>query len=172
MSDLERALALVLGIEGEFSDRDRAADPGGRTNHGITQTTYDAWRRKKGLPPADVKNITIGEVQTIYGEEYWRPAGCDRLPWPINLLVFDFAVNSGVGRAVRALQTALKVTPDGIVGPVTTAMAAEKVRDKEWLGLFLADRINFMMVLSNWHDNRRGWPKRLFLLSFEVGKAL
>lgn len=172
MSDLERALALVLGVEGAFSDRDRSADPGGRTNHGVTQATYNAWRRKKGLPSADVHDITIGEVQTIYWEEYWQPAGCDRLPWPVNLLVFDFAVNSGTVRAIHALQTALKVTADGIVGPVTTAIATEKARNKEWLGLFLADRLNFMLSLGNWGDNRRGWPKRLFLLAFEAGKVL
>lgn len=164
MSDLERALALVLGIEGGLSDRDPHADPGGKTVWGISERSHPAaWRNG---PP------TKAEAIEIYRRDYWAAAGCDRLPWPINLLVFDFAVNSGVSRAVRALQTALKVIPDGIVGPVTTAIAAKKARDREWIGLFLADRAIFMSALSNWEANKRGWLKRLNWLAFEAGKVL
>lgn len=38
----EPALAFVLRWEGGFVDN--PADPGGRTNKGITQKVYDAWR--------------------------------------------------------------------------------------------------------------------------------
>lgn len=171
VTDLDRALPIVLGIEGGFSDRDRAADPGGRTNFGITQGTYSAWLRKRDRQDADVAGITLTEATDIYRHEYWNVAGCDRLPWPISLLVFDYAVNSGTTRAVRELQRALKVAQDGVVGPVTVAMAEEKARDREWLGLFLADRALFMAGLSNWGQNKRGWLKRLNWLAFEVGKT-
>ena len=172
MSDFDRTLSVVLGVEGELADRGPEADPGGLTNYGVTQGTYDAWRARKGLPEASVRDISGSEVRSIYEEVYWRPSGGPLLPWPINLLVFDYAVNSGVSRAVRALQLALRVPNDGIVGPKTAAAAAERVRDKEWLGLFLADRVLYMSILSNWPQNKRGWLKRLNWLAFEIGKAL
>ena len=38
----ERALTFVLRWEGGYVDH--PADPGGATNYGVTQRTYDAWR--------------------------------------------------------------------------------------------------------------------------------
>jgi len=42
-SAFETALPFVLRWEGGFVDH--PADPGGRTNRGVTQRTYDAWRQ-------------------------------------------------------------------------------------------------------------------------------
>lgn len=160
MSDLERALPIVLGIEGGLSDRDPHADPGGRTMWGIAERSHpEAWRN--GPPSKD-------EAIAIYRRQYWNAAGCDKFPWPVNLFVFDFAVNSGVGKAVRELQRACGLTQDGMVGPLTIAGAQAMAKSKEKLALFLADRALFMSVLSNWQQNKRGWLKRLFLIAMEA----
>ncbi|MFT3800293.1 MAG: glycosyl hydrolase 108 family protein [Burkholderiaceae bacterium] len=114
---LENALKFVLRWEGGFVDR--PDDPGGRTNKGITQKVYDGWRARQGQPARDVKLIEDDEVGTIYQVEYWLPPRCDLLMSPLELVQFDTAVNMGVGRAVRFLQTALACPTDGDFGPGT-----------------------------------------------------
>ena len=61
---LSSALPFVLRWEGGFVDH--PADPGGRTNKGVTQKVYNASRARLGLAPQDVKNITDAEVHAIY----------------------------------------------------------------------------------------------------------
>ena len=58
----------------------RPRDPGGRTNRGVTQRTYDAWRAARGQPHADVYAIAETEVEAIYRGAYWDRAGCGALP--------------------------------------------------------------------------------------------
>lgn len=89
---------------------------------GITQSVYDSWRKSKGLPAQDVRNITIQEVQTIYKEKYWTPLRCDELPKPLDLVVFDSGVNCGIGRAAKWLNTALNLSPSSKVTDRTVTM--------------------------------------------------
>jgi len=78
-------------------------DPG-RTLKGVTQTTYNAWRKGKGLPTADVcTSLTEQEAETIYYERYWLTSGADKLPKAVAITVFDFAVNAGTGQSNKAL---------------------------------------------------------------------
>jgi hypothetical protein len=99
MSGFDEALAVVLRFEGGYSDD--PDDPGGATMRGITQRTYDAWRRRQGFPVRPVRTISDAEVRAIYREEYWQPAGCDTAPWPLALVLFDAAVQHGVRRALQ-----------------------------------------------------------------------
>lgn len=76
-----------------------------RTLKGITQGTYNAWRRSKGLSAADVcTSLTDAEAEQIYYERYWLASGADKLPMPVAMTHFDFAVNAGVGAANVALR--------------------------------------------------------------------
>ena len=95
----EAALPFVLRWEGGFVDHPN--DPGGRTNKGVTQKVYDAWRRRQGLPQRDVKMIEHNEVLAIYEGGYWIPPRCDLLERQLDLVQFDTAVNMGIGRAVK-----------------------------------------------------------------------
>jgi lysozyme family protein len=97
----ESALALTLQFEGGFVDR--ADDPGGRTQRGITQRTYDAWLAKQKRPPADVKGIPDTDVADIYRVEYWNRARCDSLKEPLATFHFDAAVNHGPNQAIGFL---------------------------------------------------------------------
>lgn len=116
-------LPVTLRYEGGFVDD--PADRGGRTNQGITTRTYAAWRARRGLPPQDVSRLTPTERDAIYREGYWAPIGGDRLPRPLDLVLFDSAVIAGPGRAIEWLQRALGVTPDRHLGPETyRALAA------------------------------------------------
>jgi len=97
-------------------------NPGGATNRGITQATYDQYRAKQGVPPRPVSAITEAEVTAIYQSQYWNACRCadiEPLDVGLALVVFDTAVNSGVGDASKILQRLLQVTPDGQIGPQT-----------------------------------------------------
>ncbi len=114
-----RVMAFTAHWEG--GKVDHPDDPGGKTNLGITQKTFDAWRDSQGLERLDVFEITAEEAHKIYQRDYWNKVQGDELPERVALAVFDFAVNCGHRRAVKALQKAVGVTEDGILGPQTLA---------------------------------------------------
>lgn len=67
-------------------------DSGGKTKFGISQ---------KAHPTLNIPELTRAMAVAIYREQYWTPAGCELVPWPFNLIVFDTAVNEGVTQAVK-----------------------------------------------------------------------
>lgn len=97
-SNFARALKLVLKYEGGYVNH--PSDPGGPTNKGVTLATFRRYV-KKGGTVADLKAITDAQVATVYHEQYWDAVDGDGLPSGIDFAVFDFAVNSGVSRALK-----------------------------------------------------------------------
>ena len=95
--------------------------------YGVTQATYNTYRRAKGLPSQSVRKITKAEAHDLYDVMYWRAGGCDRLPWPISYLVFDAGVNSGPKRGIQWMQQGVGVKADGVIGPKTIAAAKAAV---------------------------------------------
>jgi lysozyme family protein len=119
----EAALPFILRWEGGYVNHPN--DPGGATNKGVTQAVYDNWRARQGQGKQDVRLITDGEMHAIYEAGYWVPAKCPQLPEPLDQVQLDTAVNMGVGRAVRFLQTAVGAEPDGAFGPGTAQCVAD-----------------------------------------------
>lgn len=117
------ALGFTLRWEGGYvNDPD---DPGGATNKGVTQDTYDAYRDRARLPRRSVRYISDSEVRDIY-REYWAAVRASELPPLVAEVMFDFGVNAGPGRAVRLLQSVLGVAIDGKLGPKTMTAAWER----------------------------------------------
>jgi lysozyme family protein len=117
MSRFEACLAYVLSFEGGYINN--PLDRGGATAYGITQSTYNAWLSDKQLPLEPVAKIDKQSVTEIYRERYWDKCRCDSLPPRLDLCVFDSAVQHGVARAVKWLQTCAKTEIDGICGDQT-----------------------------------------------------
>ncbi|MBC7350415.1 MAG: glycoside hydrolase family 108 protein [Candidatus Aminicenantes bacterium] len=124
MSRFDEVIKIVLGFEGGYSnDPD---DPGGKTNYGITEGTFHA-AKQEGIIPymLDITELTPEQAMDIYRIKYWEPIKGDKLPPPLDLIVFDTAVNSGVGTAGKLLQKTLnnlansKLKVDGAIGPKT-----------------------------------------------------
>jgi len=152
------ALKTVLGFEGGYVNNPK--DPGGKTNMGITQRVYTAWRQARGLPAQEVRQISSGEVATIYRNEYANPVRFDDLPSGVDLIVFDGAVNSGVSRSSKWLQKAVRVTQDGQVGPLTLSVVS--ARAPSTVINAIADmRLSFLQGLRTWSTFRRGWKSRV-----------
>ena len=104
----EQAIELVLGHEGGYVNDPK--DAGGETNWGIS---------KKSYPDLDIKNLTREQAKSIYKKDYWMKCKCDDLPSELRLIMFDGAVNQGVGFMCKSLQEAAQVQADGVIGPVT-----------------------------------------------------
>lgn len=156
MNRFDYSLAFVTQprIEGGFNNH--KADRGGATNHGITQKKYDEFRKWCGSTPRSVRYITTDEYTAIYRIDYWNAAKCGVLPPPLDLYVFDFAVNSGPGRAVRTLQSLLGVAADGDVGPVTIDALQEEVAAgllPELCNNYLAARLDFVLDVADGPDD-------------------
>lgn len=153
MMNFDQAFTTLLTYEGEFSDH--AADPGGRTRFGITETVA----REAGYR-GDMRELPLDLAKRIYKGRYWDHVRADELPEAVRYAVFDAAVNSGPRQAVRWLQRAAGVTADGIIGPQT--LAAVRAADPErLLRRFLSQRLRFMAGLPNWPVFGRGWARRI-----------
>lgn len=119
----EQALRITLGEEGGWSNV--AGDRGGPTMAGITQATYDEYRRLRGLPARSVAESTPEERKDAYFELFWNRGRCSSLGAPASLVHFDSCVNHGPGTAVRLVQAIVGARPiDGGFGPRTTAAVA------------------------------------------------
>ena len=149
MSHFHFSVQIILKHEGGFVDN--PSDPGGATNHGISQRAY---------PNLDIKNLTARDAANIYRRDYWDVCQCEELPWPISLYVFDAGVNQGTGKAIRMLQSVLGVKQDGVLGPVTLA-AIENYPGV--LGAdYLAERAVNYGQLAAFSIFGKGWMRRLF----------
>jgi len=149
MSELTFDIAFdrLIAHEGGYSTN--PADPGGETNWGISKRSY---------PNLNIKALTRDGAKDIYRRDFWEPLG-DAHP-AIKFQVFDFAVNSGIGTAIRKLQSAVGVADDGHWGPVSTA--ALKAMDlNDVLMRFAAQRLFYMTSLSTWNTFGRGWARRV-----------
>lgn len=134
----EDAFLVVVGHEGGLSlDRnDRGNWTSGvigkgqlrGTKFGVSAMSY---------PTLDIPNLTLDDARRIYRANYWNAAGCPDLPDPLALVVFDTAVNSGVGRARQFL-----------------------AQTRDWQE-YLNVRLRFMQGIATWSRYGRGWTKRV-----------
>ena len=163
-ANFERALKLVLLHEGGYSDH--PADPGGATNLGVTIGTLS---QVLGRPAtkAEVRALTREAVAPIYRANYWNAVHGDLLPAGVDYAVFDFAVNSGRGRAIPSLQRAIGVADDGLIGPITLANAAA-MPVLQTIERICADRMTFLRRLTTWKTFGKGWTARVEGVSAEA----
>ncbi len=81
-------------------------------------------------------------------------------PPGVDYAVFDYGVNSGIGRSVKVLQQCLGVAMDGKIGPATLAAAA--AADAEALIAEICDkRLRFLQSLRTWPVFGKGWARRV-----------
>ena len=152
---------LIDSFEKGFVHRSKKADPGGATKYGITQKTLSAWRNQDVSIEA-VKKLVKDEAIAIYKAQYWDTVRADDLPAGIDFCTFDFAVNSGPGRAAMTLQEVVGVKQDGIIGLMTLdAVKRYPEGYSKLIAAVCAARLKFMKGLSNWPHNKNGWTNRV-----------
>lgn len=148
MNDFYKAVEFVLKHEGGYVNDPH--DAGGETKFGISKRAY---------PNLDIKNLTRDKAIEIYKRDYWDRLP-NTLPAVIHCVLFDCAVNTGVGRAIRLLQSAVKVNPDGQWGKLSQS-ALNKISADEALIKFATERIMFYSALSTFNRFGKGWINRV-----------
>lgn len=121
------------------------------TKYGISAMAY---------PHLDIKNLTRGMAMDIYRESYYMCFETSVKGNAARYQLLDYAVNSGIRQAVKALQKAVGAKPDGIIGPETQMWAA-MTGDVDIALLVLADRLEYMTNIRSWSTFGRGWAKRI-----------
>ena len=152
------ALTRLLKDEGGYIDH--PSDPGGPTNFGITLA--DARRYWKGNATADdVRALPQRAARTIYRERYWNAMRCDELPAGVDYAVFDYAVNSGVGRAGKVLRRVLGLPDRSSAVTDEVIAAAEKYAPRDLVIAICAERLAFLQSLKTFPVFGRGWTARV-----------
>lgn len=150
-------LPVTLQYEGNWSNDPH--DPGGPTMKGVIQRVYDGYRDGRGAPRQSVRYISNAELLDIYRSSYWNLVRGDELPAGVDLAVFDLAVNSGPGTAVKKLQRVLGLREDGQMGPAT--IAELRRRDPVQVIHALMDaRRAFLRSLGTFWRFGVGWMRR------------
>lgn len=134
-NDFERAVKFTLKWEGGYVNDPR--DPGGETKYGISKRSY---------PTLDIKSLTLNDAKYIFYQNYWLKAGCDQLFYPMNIIVFDTAVNCGTIRAKEFLEESI-----------------------DWRD-YLLRRIAFYSKLKTARYFLRGWTNRVVDLYYLIGR--
>ena len=153
----QKSFELMLQSEGGFVNHPR--DPGGMTNLGVTKATWESWVGRE-VDEAEMRGLTADKVEPLYKERYFDAVRGDELPMGLDYLMFDFAVNAGAGRAIKILQAAVGVTPDGGFGPITMA-AVQAVDPNELIERFSQAKEDFYRSLTTFSTFGKGWLNRV-----------
>lgn len=143
---------------------DHPRDPGGRTNNGVTQATYDRFRTERDLPRRDVYLMDPAEEALIFFAGYWEAARCYNLPIGLDMTTYDAAVNSGQKRSVTWLQGAVGSKPDGRMGvdTISRSQAAMKTLTAgvSVIEKAMENRTGFLRGLRTFDVFGKGWMNR------------
>lgn len=158
MIDFNTAFDRLINSEGGYSDdtRDLGNWTGGKvgvgelkgTKFGIAAHSY---------PYLDIKNLTLAQAKEIYHRDFWAIIGSAHPS--IKFQLFDSAVNHGHGNAIRFLQDAVRVAPDGNWGKISQA-ALDAMETNDVLLRFVAYRLKFWAKLQIFDVYGRGWTNR------------
>ncbi len=150
---------LMLAHEGGYVHHEK--DPGGRTNHGVTQRVWEEWLGRP-VSEKEMRALTPNMVKPLYKRKYWDACRADDLVAGVDYVVFDVSVNSGPGRAVKFLQSCVGVTVDGGFGPATMAAVKKSEEDPARLiELYCARRLEFLQSLKTFETFGKGWSRRV-----------
>ena len=150
--NFDECLKMLLHHEGGYVNHPK--DPGGETNLGVTKRVYEKWGGTK-----DMKDLTVEDVAPIYKKNYWDKCKCNDLDSGLDWAVFDWAVNSGTGRAAKAVQKICGAAQDGAIGPKTLALV--NGQDTQYMiEEFGKIRQEFYESLSTFDTLGKGWTRR------------
>jgi lysozyme family protein len=157
-STYDEALRRLLLHEGGYTNH--PADPGGPTNFGITIYDYRKYV-KPGATAADVKAMKLDEAKAIYKAKYWDAQRCGDLPAGVDDAVFDYGVNSGIGRSGKVLRRCLGL-PDS-TGTVDDAVIAAAIHADapKLIAAICGERLRFLQSLKTWPVFGKGWGARV-----------
>ena len=169
-SNFEVCLTKLLVHEGGFVHHEK--DPGGMTNLGITIRVWEEW---VGHPVSEkeMRKLTPLMVAPLYKRKYFDACRANELISGVDYCVFDVAVNSGVGRAIKLLQSCVGATPDGSYGSITAALVKKAEENPaKLIEDYCAKRLEFLQSLKAFPTFGKGWTRRVEEVKAEALKML
>ena len=167
-SNWQKAFEQMLASEGGYVNH--PSDPGGMTNLGVTKRVWEEWVGRESNEK-EMRSLTPEMVEPLYKRKFWDACKCDELPSGIDYLVFDFAVNAGVGRSAKILQTAVGATPDGGIGPMTLA-SVNAIPEAELIEKFSQAKEDFYRSLNTFETFGKGWLNRVAAVKVKATSML
>ena len=153
----KESIVRTIELEGGFTDHPN--DRGNYTPSGeLKGTKYGISAR--AYPDLDIKSLTYEEAFKIYERDYWNKVIKIEYPRELKPMLFDMSVNHGINGAIKILQRAANVKPDGIVGPITL----NAIKDVKLLDLALERVKRFVIITEKRPKNLvflRGWINRV-----------
>lgn len=143
-------------------------DPGGPTNFGITCFDLAEHRGQKMNSMAawvdPVRNMTLGEAETIYKTKYAAALRFDDLPAGVDCCMLDYGINSGNGRPIAVARRLVGV-PGSNARMDQALLDAIKKRDPaQFVDAMCDERLKFMHAIrggSAWAEFGKGWGARV-----------
>ncbi len=154
----DESLRRLLISEGGYTNH--PADPGGPTNFGITIADYRKYT-KPNATAADVKAMKVEEAKAIYKVKYWAAQRCDELPAGVDYAIFDYGVNSGIGRSGKVLRRSLRMADDTSAISDGVIAAANSVNVPALIAAICDERLRFLKSLKTWPVFGGGWGRRV-----------
>ena len=150
----ETVVHMVLEHEGGYVNH--PSDPGGETKYGISKRAY---------PDVDIAELTKDDAADLYKRDYWDRIKGDDLPVGVACVVMDYAVNSGISRASKALQSVCGIANgDGIIGPASLNAVWVTVKndgEESVVNAVTKQRQEFIRGLSIYETFGKGWERRI-----------
>ena len=145
---------MILIHEGGYVNH--PSDPGGETKYGISKRAY---------PDVDIAELTKDDAADLYKRDYWDRIKGDDLPVGVACVVMDYAVNSGISRASKALQSVCGIANgDGIIGPASLNavwVTVKNTSEEDVINAVTEQRQEFIRGLSIYETFGKGWERRI-----------
>lgn len=173
MAKIEILAPFLLSFEGGFVNH--KDDKGGATNMGVTLKTW----REVGYDKDNDGDIDVDDLVLVTKDDviynvlepfYWNRCWASRIENQnvANMLV-DWAYNSGVKTAIRAIQRIVGVVDDGIMG-LKTISAINDYDASELFASLKNERIKFVNAIVAKNPSQKvflkGWMRRIESINF------
>ena len=123
MADFGPAFEKMLHDEGGMQLTDIPGDRGGMTYAGIARNPNPDWPGWALVDRKEFGGSLTSMVREFYRQRFWNVVRGDEIrDQQIAETIFNFAVNTGTGVAIKLAQVIVGATPDGGIGPKTVEL--------------------------------------------------
>jgi len=176
MANFERAFLKTAAFEGGYANH--PDDKGGETYKGIARNMWPQWGgwkiidRYKTSPHSSKQmsavlggNIELEDmVEAFYRAHFWNKIKGDDLNNQLTAdNIYDFAVNSGVSRAIKYAQRIVNVEEDGIIGAKTIKAINQNIEG--FVTNYKSARLTFLAKIVSRDSSQsvfmNGWRTRV-----------
>ena len=111
--------------------------------------------------------MRVDEAKAIYRAKYRNAQRCDEVPAGVDYSIFDYGVNSGVGRSGKILRRVVELPDTKHIVTDEVLRAAAKRDPKALVIAINCERLAFLKRLKTWPVFGKGWGARALPVSLK-----